>query len=425
MSTVENHAQTESLFNLKQNLLRSPYPLYDHWRKLGPIVFLKEHDIFVVTRQDLIKFINRNPTIFSNQNPLGPSSKDAAAAYSEALKNRDSDFIERAMTVLARGNVLFTADPPEHTRHRRLLNGALKRSAIEKFRTEIDSISKILITSLPRNQTFDIIERLTIPTPIRALAKLLGVPVDRESDFYRWASAINSTIGTSMSPEKVSQAIDHQMDFWHFFEHELQAREGLTTEDLLTAIANAESIEDAPLQLSEKVGFCAQLIGAGADTTTKLLGFSILALAQSPSLQKTLRDDRAMVSPFLEEMLRLEPPVQGMFRVAMQDTNIENTFIPKGADLWLLYAAANRDENRFTCPHQVDINRESLSEHLSFGSGPHVCIGANLAREVAQSTIHELLDQTEDIVCDQNSEELVMESSYIMHGFCELPILLK
>ena len=81
MSTVENHAQTESLFKLNQNLLRSPYPLYDHWRKLGPIVFLKEHDIFVVTRQDLIKFINRNPTIFSNQNPLGPSSKDAAAAY--------------------------------------------------------------------------------------------------------------------------------------------------------------------------------------------------------------------------------------------------------------------------------------------------------------------------------------------------------
>ncbi len=425
MSIVENHTQTESLFSLKQNSLRSPYPLYDYWRQLGPIVFLKEYDIYVVTRQDLIKSINRNPTVFSNQNPLGPSSKDAAAAYSTALKNRDSDFIEKAMTVLARGNVLFTADPPEHTRHRRLLNGALKRSAIEKFRTEIDSISKKLITNLPRNKTFNIIESLTVPVPIRCLARLLDVPADHDSDFYRWASAINSTIGNFMPPEKVKKVIDDQMDFWRFFEHELQAREGATTEDLLTAIANAESAEDAPLQITEKVGFCAQLIGAGADTTTKLLGFSILMLAQNPDLQKALRNDRTMVGPFLEEMLRLEPPVQGMFRVAMQDTNIEDIFIPKGANLWLLYAAANRDENHFICPHQIDINRKSPSEHLSFGSGPHVCIGANLAREVAQSAIHELLEQTENITCDESCEELVMESSYIMHGFCELPILLK
>ena len=158
MSIVENHTQTESLFSLKQNSLRSPYPLYDYWRQLGPIVFLKEYDIYVVTRQDLIKSINRNPKIFSNQNPLGPSSKDAAAAYSDALKNRESDFIERAMTVLARGNVLFTADPPEHTRHRRLLNGALKRSAIEKFKDQIKLINKDLTTILPRNEVFNIIE---------------------------------------------------------------------------------------------------------------------------------------------------------------------------------------------------------------------------------------------------------------------------
>ena len=425
MSTIENHGQTESLFKLKQNLLRSPYPLYDYWRKLGPIVFLKEYDIYIVTRQDLIKSINRNPKIFSNQNPLGPSSKDAAAAYSAALKNRDSDFIERAMTVLARGNVLFTADPPEHTRHRRLLNGALKRSAIEKFKDQIKVINKDLITKLPRNEVFNIIEYFTVPSPIRCLAKLLDVPAERDADFYRWANAINSTIGTSMSSDKVKQVIEDQMDFWSFFENELKDRENRDADDLLTAIANAQSTEEAPLKLSEKVGFCAQLVGAGADTTSKLLDFSILALAQDPKLQKKLRSDKTLIEPFLEEILRLEPPVQGMFRVTTEDITLETFSIPRGAHLWLLYAAANRDENAFVCPHQINLDRPSFTNHLSFGSGPHVCIGANLAREVAKNAIYELLEQTEAVSSYQDSSNQKMLASYIMHGFTELLVILR
>ena len=215
------------------------------------------------------------------------------------------------------------------------------------------------------------------------------------------------------------------MDFWSFFENELKDRENRDADDLLTAIANAESTEEAPLKLSEKVGFCAQLVGAGADTTSKLLDFSILALAQDPKLQKKLRSDKTLIAPFLEEILRLEPPVQGMFRVTTEDITLETFSIPRGAHLWLLYAAANRDENTFVCPHQINLDRPSSTDHLSFGSGPHICIGANLARKVAENAIWELLQQTETIHSVRDASDLFMQPSYIMHGFSEFPVVLS
>ena len=150
-----------------------------------------------------------------------------------------------------------------------------------------------------------------------------------------------------------------------------------------------------------------------------------MALAHDPKLQKKLRSDKTLIAPFLEEILRLEPPVQGMFRVTTEDITLEKFSIPRGAHLWLLYAAANRDENTFVCPHQINLDRPSFTNHLSFGSGPHVCIGANLAREVAKNAIYELLEQTEAVSAYQDSSNQKMQASYIMHGFTELLVTLK
>ena len=175
--------------------------------------------------------------------------------------------------------------------------------------------------------------------------------------------------------------------------------------------------------MAEKVGFCSQLIGAGADTTTKLIGFATLALAQDESLQNKLRNSPELIRPFAEEILRLEPPVQGMFRVTTADTELNEIKIPQGSIVWLLYGSANRDQNVFACPDEVNLERVNAGDHLSFGCGPHICIGANLARAVAHSVLTELLAQTQEVVLSE-SQQLSVLPSYVMHGLTSLTMRL-
>ena len=412
------------LFALDQEQLRSPYDLYRQWREMGPVVYLEDQDIYIVTRHVLIKSVNRQPVLFSNQNPLGPSSALAAEAIAAVLADFSEEAVTRATIVLNRGNVLFTADPPEHTRHRRLLNVALKRSAIDRIKDDIDLIARQAVGSIERGTVIDLNKALAVPVPIHCLATLLGVPRAYTDDFHRWAEAINASIGSAMSEDKIREVIQDQMDFWSFFEAEIVSREQAPGQDLLSAIATATSAIDAPLTLSEKVGFCSQLIGAGADTTTKLIGFATLAMAQDQSLQDELRQSPEKIGPFAEEILRLEPPVQGMFRVTTADTELDGTHIPQGSMVWLLYGSANRDDSVFACPNHVNLARPNPGDHLSFGSGPHICIGANLARQVAHSVLTQLLVQTERIALPESAEQPTVLPSYVMHGLASLTVRL-
>ena len=182
-------ACTRGLFALDQRQLRSPYGLYQQWREMGPLVYLEDQDIYVVTEYDLIKSVNRQPLLFSSQNPLGPSSVQTAEAIAGVLADFPEEALTRASIVLNRGNVLFTADPPEPTRHRRLLNVALKPSAIARLKPEIELIAQRAVASIERGTDIDLHRVLAVPVPIQCLAKLLGVPEDCVDKFHRWAEA--------------------------------------------------------------------------------------------------------------------------------------------------------------------------------------------------------------------------------------------
>ena len=191
------------LFALDQEQLRSPYDLYRQWREMGPVVYLEDQDIYIVTRHDLIKSVNRQPVLFSNQNPLGPSSALAAEAIAAVLADFSEEAVTRATIVLNRGNVLFTADPPEHTRHRRLLNVALKRSAIDRIKDDIDLIARQAVGSIERGTVIDLNKAMAVPVPIPCLPTLLGVPKAYTDDFPRWAGASNASIVSAISEHKI------------------------------------------------------------------------------------------------------------------------------------------------------------------------------------------------------------------------------
>lgn len=187
-------------------------------------------------------------------------------------------------------------------------------------------------------------------------------------------------------------------------------------------MAHARSEGDEPLTLNEMVGFCSQLIGAGADTTTKQISSAMLMLCRDDELMTRVRSDFELLPRFLEESLRLESPVQGLFRVATCEVEVGGVTIPAGAHVWVVYASGNRDESVFDRPDELDVDRERLRSHLAFGHGPHSCIGAPLARAVSRIGFEVLLGRLDDIRLADDGFVPDFDPSYIMHGMRSLPL---
>lgn len=422
MTTTENRP-TKPVFDQEQDAMRCPYPHYAALRRTAPVYHDPEYDIYVVSRHADIEKVNTQPRLFSNQNPMGPTVSGAIAAITRAMTDVTPEFAERVRVVMSRGDVLFTQDPPDHSRHRRILNKALTPRSVATIEPQIRQMCHDLIDTFAGEGEVDLVPAFCSPAPIHALATLLGVPLENSKDFARWADAINSAIGTQMSDEELLGTLETQIEFWTFFENEIADRADNPRDDLLTAVVQARNEGDAPLTPNEMVGFCSQLIGAGADTTTKLISSFMLMLCEDPELMGRLRERPEDIPRCLEEGLRLESPVQGLFRVATADTELGGVPIPKGAHVWVVYASGNRDDSVFDRPEEFDAERERLRSHQAFGHGPHSCIGAPLARAVARIGFETLLERLDGIRLAEPGFVPRYDPSYVMHGMQSLPLL--
>jgi cytochrome P450 len=422
MTTAEEGIAT--VLGQDQQAVRCPYPYYKQLREQTPVYHDVERDIYVVTRHADIMKVNTQPTVFSNQNPMGPTVSDAIAAVGRVLATAEPAFVQRVMVVMRRGDVLFTQDPPAHTRHRRILNRAFTPRAVARIEPEIRAACHALVDKFADDGYADMVSAFCTPAPVHALAQLLGVQVERSGDFARWSAAINASIGSAMTDEQVLATLHDQVEFWDFFEAEIADRIKNPGEDLISAITKAAEGE-TPLTLNEMVGFCSQFIGAGADTTNKQLSSFLLLLCRNPEMMARLRARPEELPQYLEEGLRMEAPVQGLFRVTTVDTELGGVAIPAGAHVWLVYGSSNRDEEVFDHPDEFDVERARLRSHHTFGVGPHSCIGAPLARAVSRIGFEVLFDRLDDIALADPEFEPEYHASYIMHGMESLPITFR
>jgi cytochrome P450 len=416
---------TQPIFDQEQDAMRCPYPAYAQLRREAPVFHDAEHDIYVVTRHADIEKVNTAPRLFSSQNPMGPTVSEAVAAVGRALSDATPEFAERVRVVMSRGDVLFTQDPPDHSRHRRILSKAFTPRSVARIEPRIRELCHGLVDGFAvagDPGEVDLVPAFCSPAPVQALATLLGVPIEKSGDFARWADAINAALGTAMTDEALLATLETQIEFWSFFENEIADRERDPGDDLLSAIVRARDEGDEPLSPNEMVGFCSQFIGAGADTTTKLISSFMLMLCEDAELMARVRRRPEDLGDCLEEALRLESPVQGLFRVATADTEVGGVAIPAGAHVWLVYASGNRDEDVFASPETFDPSRERLRSHQAFGHGPHACIGAPLARAVARIAFEVLLERLDDIALAEPGFVPHYDPSYVMHGMQRLPL---
>jgi len=171
--------------------------------------------------------------------------------------------------------------------------------------------------------------------------------------------------------------------------------------DVLTGLATATFPDGSTPEVIDVVRIAANLFAAGQETTVRLLGSALQTMAEDAELQQLLRRERQRIPNFVEEMLRMESPVKGDFRLSRLPTRVGDTDLPAGTTVMLVNAAANRDPRRFDDPGTFDIERENARHHLAFGRGIHTCPGAPLARSEARVSIERLLDRTSDITLSE------------------------
>jgi cytochrome P450 len=284
---------------------------------------------------------------------------------------------------------MITVDGDVHKRLRGALAPLFTRSTVARWETRVNEVvAAILQPLVDGNASFDLIADFTrLPTVI--VADMLGVPADRYKDFMRWSHAIVSNVAYGMEdePRRAEQA-QASRELNEYFVEEIERHRRERPDDLLTTMLDLS--DDGTMSLDEIRSTGILLLVAGYDTTAKAMANCLIALEKNPDQRRMVAEDPSLVPAAVEEGLRWYGPVQGGARLATEDTEVGGTPIAAGERVFVFRAAANRDPRRWERAHAFDLFREPRS-HLGFGWGPHLCLGAPLARIEVKVALEQLL----------------------------------
>lgn len=309
-------------------------------------------------------------------------------------------------------------DPPDHTRRRALLNKAFTPRAVAALRPTIEAIVERLIDGVAGRAEFDLIADFAYPLPATVIAGMIGVPAGDLDRFKRWSDDIATFVGSALAtPDKRARAERGVREMTEYFRAMAAEHRVRPSADILSGLIAAEE-EGKKLSEDEIVASCILLLFAGHETTTNLIGNGVLALLRHPEELAALRARPELTASAVEEMLRYDGPTQAMTRIALEDLAFagiegEPRQVRRGDRLFALLNAANRDPEIFAEPERFRVARDD-SRHLSFGYGPHFCLGAPLARLEAQIGIGALLRRVPALALAE--ERPAWSDSFVLRG---------
>ncbi|MBW8686933.1 cytochrome P450 [Chitinophaga rhizophila] len=316
------------------------------------------------------------------------------------------------------GSNLNQTDPPRHRQLRALVSKAFSPAIISKLETWIYRECENLLETAIKKGEMDFVKEFSIPLPGRVTAQLLGIPNQDHDQVNAWINAISgdpAIIG-------MDAYFKAQQDMGNLFMNLLQERAKAPQADLISHLLQAE-IDGERLSMPDTLAFCIALLIAGNETTNGFLANAMYTFATVPGIQAHLRRHMEDLPAALNEVLRYEPPVQSMCRIAKMDVELGGQLIRQGdlVNVWL--SAANRDPDVFHNPDQFDIHRDNI-RMVSFGHGAHYCIGAMLARMEARIAFETLFAKADNIILQPGVPPERIPST-IVAGFLNLPIVFK
>jgi cytochrome P450 len=388
----------------------NPYPAYAALRAAEPVHYSPTLQAWVLTSYAACERVLRDAGAFASNPYLATSD------FARTLQAQRRSFpLGEVPTVLS-------SDPPVHTRLRALVTRAFTPRTVEARRAHIAEIADSLIESAAASAqagAVNLVDGFAQPLPVIVIAELLGVPAEDRKLFRRWSAALADQTNLVMAAPAVDAARQATRELADYFDRAVAARRRAPREDLLSALVQAEEAGER-LSHDELLAFCILLLVAGHETTTHLIANGTLALLRAPQQLARLATGEVPVPQAIEELLRFDSPVQAVARVATRDVELGGCALRQGETVIVLVGAANRDPARFADPDRLDLARADL-HHLSFGLGPHFCLGAPLARLEAAVAFEALLRHVPGLAL---AGEPVRGGTFALRGLRALPVRL-
>lgn len=380
-----------------------PYPVYTRLRQEGPVHRVTLPDgtpAWLITR-----YADARQALADQRLRKSPAAQLATMQWlPQDLAN-------------AIGMHMLNADPPDHTRLRRLVSAAFTVRRIQALRPRIERIADDLLDAMAGRDEVDLLDEFAFPLPIQVICELLGVPPADRNSFRAWSNTI--VAGATARAELPTAAAG----LVGYLRELIEVKRAEPADDLLSALI---AVRDTGDRLSQdeltSMGFL--LLIAGHETTVTLLGNAVHALCRHPEQLDRLRADPALLPAAVEEFLRYESPVEtSTFRLASEPVRIGEVTIPAGDIVLVGLLAANRDDSRFPTADRLDFDRTD-NLHLAFGHGIHHCLGAPLARLEAEVALGRLLPRFPALRLAVPSDELAWRPGSLIRGLCTLPVRL-
>ena len=402
---------TQPINFFSAEVLADPFAAYQEVLAHSPVYVVPGANITMVLSYDLIAEATSRVDDFSND----------FSALLAGMRSADPEVVAILEQGWPQQNTLLTADPPTHTRFRKLVNLAFSMKRVDALETHMRGIATSLIDGFIDKGECEFVHDFAMPLPVQMITEQIGIDRTDFTTVKRWSDAFADRLGSMISRERELECATIVVEFQHAMKEKIEARRSLPCDDLLSDLVTARVDGERPLDDAELMSILQQLMVAGNETTTSSLAGGLVQLIRNPDQAAKVRANPALVRNMVEEVLRTESPTAGLWRVVKHDTELGGVSLKGGTMLMLRFAAANRDPSRFENPDRFDVERKNANSHLAFGRGIHMCVGNMLSRKELAVAFNVLLERLDDLsIVDESA--LTYSPNMLLRGLTALPI---
>ena len=402
------------------NVFADPYPYLDGLRNKCPVTREPHYGVTMVTGwEEAVAIYNDAETFSSCVSVTGPFP-----GFPVPLEGDDvTELIEKHRDELPFSDQLPTLDPPTHTNHRALLMRMITPKRLKENEDAMWRLADEILDEYLAPGKGEFSRGFAAPFTMSVIADLLGVPEEGRDDFVH---GIQHNAGGGIGG--ADEALAHSpLEFmYEIFSKYIEDRRREPLDDVLSGLAMATFPDGSTPTVGDVARVATNVFSAGQETTVRLLNAALKLIAEDADLQRLLREDRTRIPNFIEEVLRIESPIKGDFRLSRVPTTVGGVDLAAGTTVMVLNGAANRDPRRFKDPDSFDPARKNARQHIAFGRGIHACPGSPLARAEARVGIERLLDRTTYITISESKHGPVGDRrykyipTYILRGLTSL-----
>lgn len=409
--------------------LECPYPFYDGLREQAP-VFEAAPGVFFISTHELVSQVLRDTENFSSQNRAAFLNFQGEEGLAPPTATPPPHLAEILKDDVPYRDTLLSADPPQHSHYRILVNRSMAPKRVARYEPIIRQVVTELIDGFIDRGEAEFVSEFSMLLPLNAVAIALGIPLEDIPRYKDWSVRSVAPLARRLTREEHIDSTRAGVELNRYLAERTEEARKHPGDNIIGDLVNAHMLEAEegdekhyrPLDTPEIVSILRQLLVAGQETVNYLTASLMKSLIEQPEKLEALRHAPEKIRALVEEGVRLESPIQRLGRFTKNDVVLGGVTIPAGSRVVIMYGCANRDRQKFSNPDELNVDREDLRDHVGFGAGPHYCAGAPLARLETRIAFEELFRRMKNFRFAPGRNTFKHQYSFIFRGLEELHI---